>query len=228
MKAVPSMGIAAALVAVLAVPTARGDEGGDLAAGEATGVVTTEAEVGNETAAEPSTDDRPRGDREGRRRRPPREGDPEARPPRPRRPGVGDEDRPRRPGFGPPRARGERGEPGERGEAGPRRHGPRGHGSPEDAAQLFELFDIDGDQQLSREEFRRMTSAMRIFRSMVHSGLRPHALPHMRPGRFDRADAQGSPIRGRRGPGGPEADGPRRGGRERPPLERPASDPPRV
>lgn len=99
--------------------------------------------------------------------------------------------------FGPPRGpRGPRGPEG-RGPrpGGPEGRGPEGWGGP-DPNQIFDRFDENGDDQLSRDEFMQLTERLREMRE-----------------RF----GQGGP--GGRGPRGEGFGGPRRGGPEggRPP-----------
>lgn len=113
--------------------------------------------------------------------------------------------------------------PGDRPGPGPAGRGPMGpQGAPVDAGRLFDLFDIDEDDQLSRDEFRRMTEAARIFRQMAMAGRGPGAGRGMQGSRGEF---------GQRGPGferpeGPDGRGPRRGppGGERPPRRGDPSD----
>jgi len=103
----------------------------------------------------------------------------------------------------PPRSEGRRRLQGDDGPR-DRPRGPKGRGpgrqGPPDPAKVFERFDENGDDQLSREEFMKLADHMREMRKRHGSG--------------DRGDREG---RGpRRGP--PGEDGPPRGRRPRPSI----------
>jgi hypothetical protein len=120
-------------------------------------------------------------------------GPPEGGPP----PGPGDAEQ------GPPAAGRPWGPPGGPGFDGPPGgEGPRGPRMGPDPNRLFDRFDENGDDQLSREEFLKLTKAMREMRGRFEQGGPPFGGPQ-----------GGRP--GRRGPGG-------RGGADAPPGPPPA------
>lgn len=119
--------------------------------------------------------------------------------------------------------RGKRAKQGNRGERGGRARG--GPGGPPDPDQVFERFDENGDNQLSREEFMKLTEEMRAMREQrgMQRGDRSQGKARRGKGRKRSRDQQGDfgrrpplqnpgdfpgpPRDGRRGFRGPE-DGP--------------------
>lgn len=125
---------------------------------------------------------------------------------------------------GPEFRRGPEGRP-PRGEGRAKGRGGPGMGGP-DPEKVFDHFDVDGDEQLSREEFGRMVMSVRIARSMHGqrgSGGPPQGLGERGP-RGDRGGpgpGAGRPSGRRRGgpDGDKDSDRPRRSRRPGPPPE---------